>query len=141
MVKKDTEKLIQELKNCEDFKKFCEVHNDSIGNKNLSNYLSELLSQKGIKKADVIKASELNEVYAYQIFSGVRVPERKKLLAIAVGMKLSLEETQELLKSAGYAQLYVKNEFDCAVIYGICKHLTVIQINSILFENNLETLG
>ncbi len=141
MVKKDTDKLLEELKSCEDFKKFYEAHNDSIERKNLSDYLNELLTKKDLKKSDVIKASELNEVYAYQIFSGLRVPERKKLLAIAVGMKLSLEETQELLKSAGYAQLYVKNEFDCAVIYGICKHLTVIQINSILFENNLETLG
>ena len=141
MVKKDTEKLLEELKNCEDFKKFFKVHNDSIEKKNLSDYLNELLRRKAIKKSDAIKASELNEVYAYQIFSGLRVPERKKLLSIAVGMQLSLEETQELLKSAGYAQLYIKNEFDCAIIYSVCKGLTVLQTNSILFENNLETLG
>lgn len=141
MVKRDTEKLLEELKSCEDFKKFCKTHNDSIERKSLSDYLSELLEKKSIKKSDAIRASELNEVYAYQIFSGVRVPERKKLLAIAIGLRLNLEEAQELLKSAGYAQLYIKNEFDCAVMYGICKGLSVIDINSILFENNLETLG
>lgn len=137
----DTKKLLEELKNCDDFKKFYKTHRDSIERKNLSDYLTKLIEKKGIKKSEAVKTSELNEIYAYQIFSGVRIPERKKLLSITLGMKLTLEETQELLKVAGYAPLYVKNEFDCAVIYGICKNLSIIEINSILYENNLETLG
>ena len=137
----DTKKLLEELKNCDDFKKFYEAHNNSVKKKKLSDYLIELIEKKGIKKTEAVKASELNEIYAYQIFSGVRIPERKKLLSITLGMKLTLEETQELLKVAGYAPLYVKNEFDCAIIYGICKKLSIIEINSILYENNLETLG
>ncbi len=79
-----------------------------------------------MKKTDAIKKSELSEIYAYQIFSGVRVPERKKLLSLAVGMELSLPEVQNLLKCSGYATLYAKNEFDCIVIYGIYKKLSVI---------------
>ncbi len=137
----NTEKLLEELKNCDDFKKFCEMHNASIERKNLSDYLTELIEKKGIKKSEAIRASELNGIYAYQIFSGVRIPERKKLLSITIGMGLSLEETQQLLKVSGYAPLYVKNEFDCTIIYGICKSLSIIDINSILYENNLETLG
>ena len=137
----DTKKLLEELKNCKDFKKFYNQHSRYIERKKLSDYLTELIEKKGIKKSEVIKASELNEIYAYQIFSGVRIPERKKLLSITIGMKLSLEETQELLKVAGYAPLYIKNEFECVVIYGICKNLGVIDINSILYENNLEILG
>lgn len=137
----DTKKLLEELKNCDDFKKFYEAHNNSVKKKKLSDYLIELIEKKGIKKSEAVKASELNEIYAYQIFSGVRIPERKKLLSITLGMKLTLEETQELLRVAGYAPLYVKNEFDCAIIYGICKKLSIIDINSILYENNLETLG
>ena len=78
---------------------------------------------------------------AYQIFSGTRHPERKKLLCLAVGMSLNLEETQTLLKCAGYAPLYVKMPFDSVVIYGVCKQLSVIEINEILFDNHLETLG
>lgn len=136
----DTKKLLEELKNCDDFKKFYEIHSDSVERKTLSEYLTELIEKKGIKKSEVIKASELNEIYAYQIFSGVRIPDRKKLLSITIGMKLTLEETQELLKVTGYAPLYVKNEFDCAIIYGICKKLSIIDINFILYENNLETL-
>ena len=56
-------------------------------------------------------------------------------------MKLSLDEVQTLLKSAGYPALYVKLPFDSVVLYGICKRLSVVEINEILFEYELETLG
>ena len=94
-----------------------------------------------IKKSQVIRAAEMSEVYAYQIFSGLRVPERKKLLCLAIGMTLNLEEVQALLKCAGYSQLYVKLPFDSIVLYGICKNLSVVEINELLFEYGLETLG
>ena len=96
--------------------------------------LEELLTEKGLKKSRVIKNAELSEVYGYQIFSGVRIPERKKLLCLAVGMELNLGEVQQLLKCAGYPQLYAKLPFDSTVLY-------VVQINELLYEYGLETLG
>ena len=80
------------------------------------------------------------KIIEYQIFSGIRTPERKKLLAITVAMSLNLEEAQALLKAAGYPTLYVKHPFDSIVIYGICKKLSVVEINNLLFEYGLETL-
>ena len=95
----------------------------------------------GLKKSQVIRAAEMSEVYAYQIFSGLRVPERKKLLCLAVAMKLTLDDVQTLLKCAGYSTLYVKLPFDSIVLYGVCKKLSVVEINEILYEYGLETLG
>ena len=83
----------------------------------------------------------MSEVYGYQIFSGLRTPERNKLLCLALAMRLTLDETQTLLKSAGYTLLYVKRPVDSVVIYGICKHLTVADVNCLLYEYELETLG
>lgn len=56
-------------------------------------------------------------------------------------MQLSLDETQTLLKSSGYAPLYAKNPFDCIVIYGLCRKLSVAQINDLLYDYEMETLG
>ena len=140
-MKKDTSEMLEELKDCSDFNRFYKTNEDQIITKNLSEFLSELLKKHGIKKADAIRGAELSEDYAYQIFSGLRVPERKKLLSLAVGMKLDLDEIQCLLKVSGYAQLYVKNPFDCILVYGICKKMTVPQINYILFDYGMETLG
>ena len=138
---KDTSKIIDELKLCNDFKTFYNKNSDALITSSLSEMLQDLITTKGLKKSQVIKDSELSEVYAYQIFSGLRVPERKKLLCLAIAMKLTLEEVQTLLISAGYSTLYVKLPFDCIVIYGICKKLPIIKINQILFEYGLETLG
>lgn len=140
-MKKDTSEMLRELQNCSDFNNYYSENSAFIVRTTLSRYLESLLSVHGIKKSDAIKKSELNEIYAYQIFSGVRVPERKKLLSLAVGMRLTLDEVQNLLKCASYAQLYVKNTFDCIVIFGICKGLTVPEINEILYEYGMETLG
>ena len=140
-MKKDTAKLLEELKNCSDFQQFYQENEGSIITETLSQMLNELLQTHQIKKAEAIRNSELSEDYAYQIFSGLRIPERKKLLSLAIGMKLNLEEIQALLKTAGYAQLYVKNAFDCILVYGICKKLPVSQINYLLFDYGMETLG
>ena len=138
---KNTAKIVEELGLCDDFKTFYDENKEYMASGTLSEMLTDLQKKKNLRKTDIIKRSELSEVYAYQIFSGQRHPDRKKLLCLAVGMSLNLEETQSLLKCAGYAPLYVKLPFDSVVTYGICKRLSVIQINEILFDNDLETLG
>ena len=140
-MKKNTANIVEELGLCDDFKTFYDENKEYMVSDSLSEMLNRLQTEKHLRKTDVIKRSELSEVYAYQIFSGQRHPDRKKLLCLAVGMSLDLEETQNLLKCAGYAPLYVKLPFDSVVIYGVCKQLSVIQINEILFDNDLETLG
>lgn len=140
-MEKDTSKIVEELGLCPDFKTFYAENRDYMVTATLSQLLEQLLSQKKQKKAQVIKKAELSEVYGYQIFSGLRVPERKKLLCLAVGMELNIEQTQQLLKCAGYSQLYVKLPFDSIVLYGLCKGLSVVQMNELLYEYGLETLG
>ncbi len=138
---KDTTKIVEELGLCADFNDFYNENKDYMITSSLSEMLSSLLESKQLKKAQVIRKAELSEVYAYQIFSGLRVPERNKLLCLAVAMELSLEETQTLLKCAGYSPLYVKLPFDSVVLYGICKKMTVVEINGLLYEYDLEMLG
>ncbi|MBO5891532.1 MAG: XRE family transcriptional regulator [Oscillospiraceae bacterium] len=140
-MQKDTSEIVKELGLCPDFQTFYKENKDYMVSGNLSALLTKLLESKDLKKSQVIKSAELSEVYGYQIFSGVRVPERKKLLCLAVGMGLNIEETQQLLKCAGYSQLYVKLPFDSIVLYGVCKEFSVVQINELLYEYGLETLG
>lgn len=137
---KDTSELLKALESHASFKAFYNENSESLVKKELSEYLGELLLKKGIKKSEAIKRSELNEIYGYQIFAGSRVPERKKLICLCVGMGLSLSETQTLLKSAGYAPLYPKNEYDCVIIFGICNNFSVSEINNLLFDYDLEVL-
>ncbi len=138
---KDTSKIVEELGLSPDFQTFYSENKDYMVKEDLSQLLEEWIAKHGLKKSQVIRAAEMSEVYAYQIFSGLRVPERKKLLCLIVGMGLNLEEAQTLLRCAGYSPLYIKLPFDSIVLYGICKKLSIVQINELLYEYGLETLG
>ena len=140
-MQKDTSQIVEELGLCPDFQTFYRENQDYMVTDDLAKLLARLLEEKGLKRSQVIKAAELSEVYGYQIFSGLRVPERKKLLCLAVGMGLNIEKTQQLMKCAGYAQLYVKLPFDSILLYGLCKAMSVVQINELLYQYGLETLG
>lgn len=140
-MQKDTGELLKELALCADFSNFYHENEKSMVTESLPRLLDDLMTAKGLSKSAIIKASELSEVYAYQIFSGLRRPERAKLLSLAVGMRLTPDEVQQLLKSGGYPPLYVKRPFDSVVLYGLAKQLSVVEINELLFEYDLETLG
>ena len=139
-MEKDTSEIVKELGLSEDFQTFYNENKEYMVLDDLSGLLADLLQRKGLKKSQVIKNAELSEIYGYQIFSGVRVPERKKLLCLAISMKLNIDEVQTLLKCAGYPQLYVKKPFDSVVLYGFCKGMSVVQINELLYKYDLETL-
>ena len=138
---KDTSKIVEELGLCDDFKTFYDENKKYMIKEELSALLEMLIEKHNLKKSQIIRTAEISEVYAYQIFSGARIPDRKKLLCLAVAMKLSLDEVQALLKCAGYSALYVKLPFDSVILYGICKKLSIVEINELLYDYELETLG
>ena len=138
---KDTSEMLRELQLCEDFQTFYNQNRTHMQRDGLPKLLDRLLRQSGLKKSHVIKQAELSEIYGYQIFAGKRLPSRDKLLCLAVAMQLDLGQVQMLLQHAGYAPLHVKDAFDSVVLYGICKHMTVLQINGLLFSYDLRTMG
>ena len=140
-MQKQTAELLKELQLSPDFQSFYRENRECMTDKTLAQLLEQLLQQTGMTKAKAIKNAEMSEVYGYQIFTGNRVPERGKVLALAIGMRLQLEQVQNLLKAAGYSPLYVKRPFDSVVLYGIFKKMTVAQINELLYDYGMETLG
>ncbi len=139
--KKDTSKLLEELTACADFNEFYKDNGDYMVDKTLSEMLKYYFEKKQLRKSEVIRNSELSEIYGYQIFSGARIPERKKLLCLILSRGLNVEETQKILKSAGYSPLYTRIPFDCAILYAVNNGYTVLETNALLYKNGLELLG
>lgn len=138
---KDTAEIVKQLQLSPDFQCFYKENKDYMVDKTLAQLLEQLLKESGISKAKAIRNSEMSELYAYHIFAGSRIPERGKVLALAIGMGLPLEKIQQLLKAAGYSLLYVKRPFDSIVLYGIFKKMSVAEINELLYDYDMETLG
>lgn len=135
MPKKNTSHLENELKNSTSLDNFLEEHQEELAHRSLSELLVAILEAKGLTKAEVVKESNLNEVYAYQILSGVRRPSRDKLLSICFAMKATLEETQGLLKQSGFAPLYARCHRDSIVIFALTHGHSIIQLNMDLYDH------
>ena len=140
-MQKDTAEIVKQLQISPNFQCFYRENKEYMVDKTLAQLLEQLLQQTGISKARAIKNAEMSEIYGYHIFAGTRTPERGKVLALAIGMGLELDQIQLLLKTANYATLYVKRPFDSVVLYGIMNRMSVAQINELLYDYGMETLG
>lgn len=141
-MQKSTTELLNELKNFDSFKEYEKINKNSMINKTLSQYLCDLLEEKHLKKSDVIRKGELNESYAYQMFSGVKsTPSKDKLICLSIGMDLSVDETNSLLKLAGLSPLYPRIKRDSIIIINMNSKKSVVEINEELYNEGEETLN
>ncbi|MEA4896787.1 MAG: hypothetical protein VB067_11785 [Christensenellaceae bacterium] len=78
--------------------------------------------------------------YVYKVFAGKRKASRDILLAIALGMGLTLAEAQLLLRIAQTAQLDPRNRRDSVIIYALDRALTAEKANEVLYDVKEATL-
>ena len=135
MPKKTTTNLENELKSCDTLENFLKVNRDELSTASLAEQIQTLIASKALTRSDVVKASNLNEVYAYQIISGARRPSRDKLLCLCIAMKATLDETCELLIHGGFAPLYVRSQRDSIIIFAISHEETILQLNNNLYDH------
>ena len=140
MEKKNTDGLQQELMDSPDLEQFLSQNQEQFVNKSVSELLNHLFEKKYISKAALAKQSGMSEIYLHQIFAGRRNPSRNRLLCLCYGLGASVEETQELLKLCGMAQLYPKLKRDAIIYYGLLHGLSLFEINDKLFDKTEETL-
>ena len=140
MIKKSTDELMDELLKANSISEYLKENSQYMVSEELAAYLNNIMAKKGLVKSDVIKKTEFSEVMGYQIFAGTRQPSRDSLICICVAMKMSLEETQALLKIAGIAALYPKSKRDSIIIKGISENKTVAKINEELYNCEEKTL-
>ena len=140
MKQKSTDGLQQELMDSPDLTQFLSRNQKQFVNRSVAESLNRLLQQKNISKAALAKQSGMSEIYLHQIFAGRRNPSRNRLLCLCYGLGPSIDETQELLKLSGMAQLYPKLKRDAIIYYGLLHQLDLFEINDRLFDENEETL-
>ncbi len=140
MNEKSTDKLRHEIKTVTNIEDYLTKNNDYLLKDTLSEHLSMLLNQKNLKRADVIRGSQLGRAYVYRIFAGNKVPSRDKLIALAFGLQLTEEETQKMLKLSGNRELYAKDVRDALLLFALQRNMTIIEANEILFDHGIAVL-
>ena len=137
---KETDDLKQQLMQTADLDSFLSENSGNFNDKTIQELINALYVKTDMTKAELARRSGVSTVYLHQLFSGRRNPSREKLICIAIGLGASLDETQEMLRRSGFAELYAKDKRDAIIIFGITHGKNLLQVNDDLFYKNMETL-
>lgn len=133
-----THDLLEELLNSDDPIQFAAAHD--LTKRTLPEYLQQLLDEKGLRRADVVRDAQISETYGYYIFTGQRNPKRDFVIRIAFAMGCSLLEANRMLQAAGLNGLYCKNRRDAIIIFGLDRGYTLHQTDEQLYRFHERTL-
>lgn len=108
--------------------------------KNLSSYFKAILAKKGMSIADMQKESGIDRTYIYQIMDGSKNPTKDKIVAMAIACRMTLPECQRALEIADTGILYAKSRRDALIIYAINNKMSIMELNGLFDDYNLNHL-
>jgi hypothetical protein len=124
-----------------DFETYARDNAPLLTTPRLCYYLCGLCRKLGSTPGQVIRRSGVDRTYGHQIFNGTRKPSRDKLLQLAFGFGLTVDGTQEMLKTAQKSPLYPLLLRDAAVMRCLHDGKTILEAQEMLNRMGLTLLG
>lgn len=144
MKKNTTDELLKLLRSARSISELAD-YNEALsahkGFSSFSEYMSDHLRTHQMAETDLIRASQIQRTYAYQILNGTKNPGRDKALALCLAAKMNCEETQRALTLADLGHLYPRRKRDSILIFALEQQLGVQQTNELLYEAGEDILN
>lgn len=141
MDENSTSALFRRLFSSSDLESFLEGHVDELGIPAFHVYITGLCKEAELVPEQVIRHSDIERTYGHQLFNGTRKPSRDKVIQLAFGMALDLDDAQKLLQIAQKSPLYPKIKRDAAIIFCIDRQKNIWETQSVLHSLGLTLLG
>ncbi|MDD6429064.1 MAG: XRE family transcriptional regulator [Lachnospiraceae bacterium] len=102
--------------------------------KSFSEFLDSLPEFNDRKPSEIIRDSNIERTYGYQIFNGRKLPGRDKVIMISLALHLNLDMTQKALAAAKAPALYPRDRRDAIIIYAVEHSMSVDEACDLLDE-------
>ena len=111
-----------------------------LDDRDFPTWISDTIAARGLRRNEIVHASHLNQTFAYQIIAGLRHPTRDKLVQLAFGMGLDIDEASELLERGGANALSPRCRRDVVIAYALDRGLSVLECDDLLWSVGERTL-
>ena len=91
MLKKSTDEMLGELLKANNIEQYMKENEAYFVDLSVAAFLSEYITQKGLKKSAVIKDAQISEIFGFQVLSGTRNPSCNTLLSLCIGAKMTVD--------------------------------------------------
>ena len=124
----------------DDIVSYFEKNRDEMQVCSLPEYLQEWLERKELTRADVVRHSNLNKAYVYQIFSGKKFPFPRQ--GNCFGFRFAIDSwrnTEPSQTSRSSGTLSARSR-DALLLFAFSKKMSIIDANELLYDHEIEVL-
>lgn len=136
-----TSALLQRLFRTQDLQSFLQQNESAMQVPAFYEYLGLLCHERATVPERIIKKALIDRTYGHQLFNGTRKPSRDKVLQLAFGFELDVDEAQKLLKIADKSALYPKIKRDAVILYCLSQEMDIFETQDALQTLGLTILG
>lgn len=104
-------------------------------------YFEALLIRHNISSSEAVNNADMDRDFGRQVLTGKRKTRPDNYIRLAIGMGLSFDETQSMLKFLCAGPIYALRKRDAAIMYCIQEGYDMMNTQLFLDEHGFEPLG
>ena len=136
-----TNALMNRIFKSNDLDTFIVKNGDHLWVEDFCSMVKTLCEERRLVPERVILQSQIDRTYGHQLFNGTRNPSRDKVLQLAFGMELNVDETQKLLRAANRSTLYPRLKRDAVILFCLNKGYSIADVQEELIGHGMTPLG
>ena len=136
-----TEELLKDFRRMDDVEKFTSAHAADLVVPSPADYLLKTAAAHGVSKKVLTHECLLERSHAAHLLGGTKKMTRDKLLIFALVGKLTVEETQVLLKYGQVGALYIRDKRDKLLLFALQEHKTLEETQELLLRLGVRQLS